>query len=455
SSVKHPQPRFASAHPPGTALRTGLHTMPMVMGPRHPGDLLRRRLSQPHYYNPLDTTDLLSHFNMPFHPEVAAIPMPVPYLQDQRSHQHIVPHYNQLAPSQLYNNAFMQDMALADGAALAESYNISETLLGARFGCLSWPAVTTLPPSLSPRSTVISIDNHNSTNREPYIKSEDMSPVIPFAVLGEVGTIKSSPDSSRYSDSFEEAKQAAFSTDIDVLMRAIQAQSQSTDPRQRETSKPRVPISSKLKQRYNCNLLGCGKAFTQKTHLEIHTRSHTGEKPFMCKEPTCGQRFSQLGNLKTHERRHSGERPFTCSICGKTFAQHGNVRAHKIVHTSAKPFTCKLDSCNKQFTQLGNLKSHQNKFHVETIRRLKARFESIREGDVVEVWEKEMGEYFAGLYRNCNKGIKGRGKDRRISNMSVLASRAASERETRQRREAMPSLRQGVAWGDGSSRGGQ
>ncbi|KAK1821573.1 DNA-binding transcription factor [Friedmanniomyces endolithicus] len=427
--------------------------MAMVMGPRHPGDLLRRRLSQPHYYNPLDTTDLMSHLNMPFHPEVAAIPMPVPYLQDQRSQQHIVPHYNQLAPSQLYNNAFMQDIALADGAALAESYNISETLLGARFGCLSWPAVTTLPPSLSPRSTVIRHDNHNSTNHEPYIKSEDMSPVMPFAVLGEVSNIKSSPDSSRYSDSSEEAKHAAFSTDIDVLMRAIQAQSQSTDPRQRETSKPRVPISSKLNQRYQCNLSGCGKAFTQKTHLEIHTGSHTGEKPFICKEPTCGQRFSQLGNLKTHERRHSGERPFTCSICGKTFAQHGNVRAHKIVHTSAKPFTCKLDSCNKQFTQLGNLKSHQNKFHVETIRRLKARFESIREGDVVEVWEKEMWEYFAGLYRNCNKGIKGRGKDRRISNMSsVLSSRAGSERRRDSVAGLTPAIRHGT-WTDGSSGG--
>jgi len=65
--------------------------------------------------------------------------------------------------------------------------------------------------------------------------------------------------------------------------------------------------------------------------------------------------------------------------------------------------------------RLGNLKSHQNKFHVETIRRLKSRFETIREGDVVESWEKEMWEYLSGLYRNANKGIKGRGKDRRIS----------------------------------------
>lgn len=29
-----------------------------------------------------------------------------------------------------------------------------------------------------------------------------------------------------------------------------------------------------------------------------------------------------------------------------------------------------------------------------------------------------MWEYFGSLYKNCNKGIKGRGKDRRISNSS-------------------------------------
>jgi hypothetical protein len=52
---------------------------------------------------------------------------------------------------------------------------------------------------------------------------------------------------------------------------------------------------------------------------------------------------------------------------------------------------------------------------------LKERFEHIEEGDVVEEWEKVLWEYFVGLYKNCNKGIKGRGKDRRISNMSALS----------------------------------
>lgn len=39
----------------------------------------------------------------------------------------------------------------------------------------------------------------------------------------------------------------------------------------------------------------------------------------------------------------------------------------------------------------------------------------MREGDPVTTQDKELWEYFATLYKNSNKGIKGRGKDRRIS----------------------------------------
>lgn len=290
----------------------------------------------------------------------------------------------------------------------------------AMFGSLSWPAPD-MPPSLVRDSSYSS----TSTTSEPQIKMED-APVHPSQLYDNT-SCASPPEYSSSLDSSDDCKPSAFSTDIDTLMRAIQSKQ---DPKHQiqktiSTCSSSSPTSDPLqrprsKKRYQCAMPGCDKAFHQKTHLDIHTRAHTGVKPFLCKEPTCGQRFSQLGNLKTHERRHTGERPYHCDICGKTFAQHGNVRAHKIVHTAAKPYTCKLDDCGKHFTQLGNLKSHQNKFHITTIRRLRERFENILEGDVVEEWEKAMWEYFVGLYKNCNKGIKGRGKDRRISNTSAI-----------------------------------
>jgi hypothetical protein len=43
-------------------------------------------------------------------------------------------------------------------------------------------------------------------------------------------------------------------------------------------------------------------------------------------------------------------------------------------------------------------------------------------GDCVSQEDKKLWEYFASLYKNSNKGIKGRGKDRRISAMSSSAS---------------------------------
>jgi hypothetical protein len=171
--------------------------------------------------------------------------------------------------------------------------------------------------------------------------------------------------------------------------------------------------SLKHKKRYECDVPGCNKSFLQKTHLDIHSRAHTGDRPFQCSTPGCGQRFSQLGNLKTHERRHTGEKPYSCDYCGKKFAQRGNVRAHKIVHEGTKPFTCKLDNCGKQFTQLGNLKSHQNKFHVTSLRTLTEKFARMDPNDI-SPQDRELFDYFAEMYKNSNRGIKGRGKDRKI-----------------------------------------
>jgi hypothetical protein len=43
------------------------------------------------------------------------------------------------------------------------------------------------------------------------------------------------------------------------------------------------------------------------------------------------------------------------------------------------------------------------------------RFATLNPDDNISPDEREIWEYFSSLYKNSNKGIKGRGKDRRIS----------------------------------------
>ena len=159
----------------------------------------------------------------------------------------------------------------------------------------------------------------------------------------------------------------------------------------------------------------CQKKFTQSTHLDVHLRSHMGVKPYKCE--FCDKRFTQGGNLRTHMRLHTGEKPFKCDICDKQFSRKGNLQAHLLTHDNSKPFICRFDGCNKGFTQLGNLKAHQNRFHLDTINELFNKLAQLGEGigsyDSLPESEKELLDYFSSLYKNLNKGIKGRGKARK------------------------------------------
>lgn len=152
----------------------------------------------------------------------------------------------------------------------------------------------------------------------------------------------------------------------------------------------------------------CHRFFTQSTHLEVHVRSHIGYKPFQCQY--CGKRFTQGGNLRTHQRLHTGEKPYECELCGKRFSRKGNLAAHVVTHQKLKPFICKLDGCNKTFTQLGNMKAHQNRFHLNTLNELTQKLAEMDPNENIAPKERELLDYFASLYKNSNKGIKGRGK---------------------------------------------
>ncbi|XP_028843058.1 sal-like protein 1 [Denticeps clupeoides] len=63
--------------------------------------------------------------------------------------------------------------------------------------------------------------------------------------------------------------------------------------------------SASGRQQHTCRF--CGKVLSSDSSLQIHLRSHTGERPYQC--PVCLSRFTTRGNLKAHFLRHREQNP--------------------------------------------------------------------------------------------------------------------------------------------------
>jgi hypothetical protein len=167
-----------------------------------------------------------------------------------------------------------------------------------------------VPPGLPHMRDARNVFPRLDTN--PSVKDETAGDPRSGTMWGTTQETELSPDSKIASPT--SANDVAFATDVDSLMKAIQAKSApapqrplpALNPTQRpeptyygnpfsngyapvpDKPMPAVAIQDekpksgqKEKKRYECDIPGCNKSFLQKTHLEIHIRAHTGDKPFV------------------------------------------------------------------------------------------------------------------------------------------------------------------------------
>ncbi|XP_015264378.1 PREDICTED: zinc finger protein 184-like, partial [Gekko japonicus] len=185
----------------------------------------------------------------------------------------------------------------------------------------------------------------------------------------------------------------------------------------RDTGSPEAPPAGTPALRlFKC--LQCAYMTPSFSNLRIHFATHTGEKPFECRE--CGKSFRNSSHLKRHNSMHiqnrhrcswclfigstaedlkrheetckdkglggkrlrpsalkcespgeqtdrgetnrgalsqeSGARSYKCEHCGYSTYSSDNLKSHTRIHTGEKPYACEV--CQKKFRTASHLKRH-------------------------------------------------------------------------------------------------
>ena len=91
----------------------------------------------------------------------------------------------------------------------------------------------------------------------------------------------------------------------------------------------------------------CQKGFSAHSHLNVHIRTHTKEKPYQC--AVCQKFFLLRSNLNVHIRTYTKEKRLHCVFCDKCFSQRNTLNDHIRTHTKEKLYHCKF--CQKCFSK--------------------------------------------------------------------------------------------------------
>ncbi|XP_061675540.1 zinc finger protein 1035 [Syngnathoides biaculeatus] len=118
--------------------------------------------------------------------------------------------------------------------------------------------------------------------------------------------------------------------------------SENVKPLQEEQEADKPLFYSNKKHKYGCCY--CPLAFANSARLRLHTRLHTGEKPFIC---DCGLRFIRNDYLKRHRLKCTVR---LCKMCGVAFPQE-EINDHQKTCTSTSGQSMKREESSQNLTQ--------------------------------------------------------------------------------------------------------
>lgn len=132
-----------------------------------------------------------------------------------------------------------------------------------------------------------------------------------------------------------------------------------------------VQYHSNIDRPFECYV--CHRNYKRYEHIKHHMKTHGDERNYVCH--MCGDAFFLSNELRKHIMyRHQTERPFKCTHpqCKKSFKNMHALNVHNRTHSGAKPFVCKHISysgvaCSEAFAALSSLRIHERKHTGEKV----------------------------------------------------------------------------------------